>query len=104
MKTCNFRGAYPRLFGTNNDEPEGILCEAKPSARYGMKPCYMTPCFLCEPVRNRERERQQEQQVTKTGVDFYQNQIHTFVNKYQAILNCEAVSIINDIHIPLSKN
>jgi hypothetical protein len=48
VKTCHFRGAHPRLFGRNNDESEGILCEAQPMTRYGMIPCYDRHCFLCQ--------------------------------------------------------
>ena len=87
MKTCHFRGAQPRLFGPNKDESEGILCQAKPVPHYGMKPCRRELCFLCQP-------RQRLSGDLSTVVHFSQKQIHRFVNKYEAILNCPAVRAI----------
>jgi hypothetical protein len=46
---AHFRDALPRLFGKNKDEPEGILCQTKPVARYGMMACCRERCFLCQP-------------------------------------------------------
>ena len=101
MKTCNFGGAQPRLFGANNDEPEGILCAAQPIARYGMIPCYDRNCFLCQP---RRRGGKGSEQVNAT-VHFCPKQAHQFVNKYEAILNCDAVSDLHNYYGPLkSKN
>jgi hypothetical protein len=77
MKTCQFRGAEPRSFDEKGEVPEGILCEAPPKARYAMVPCRDQHCFLCQ---------------SKTAVQFASNQSHRFVNQYEAILNCHAVS------------
>jgi hypothetical protein len=91
MKTCNFRGAHPRLFGKNTDEPEGILCQTEPVVRYGMMPCYDRHCFLCRQERVRIGKRGSDD-LLKVTVHFSSNQVHQFVNKYEAILNCPAVS------------
>jgi hypothetical protein len=88
MKTCNFRGAYPRLFGNNKDESEGILCQLEPNARFGMIPCCNPHCFLCQSRRG------ESGQLLNIAVHFSKNQIHHFVNNYKAILNCNAVSTI----------
>jgi hypothetical protein len=92
MKTCNFRDAHPRLFGKNADEPEGILCQAEPVARYGMTPCYEKYCFLCRQERKGLGERKSNDDLSNVTVHFSSNQVHQFVNKYIAILNCPAVS------------
>lgn len=89
MKTCNYRGAQPRLFGDDaNRTVEGILCEAQPMARYGIEPCYERHCFLCKHERAHRRVA-----ADSGGIRFISKQIHHFVNKYEAILNCPAVSI-----------
>ena len=120
MKTCNFGGAHPRLFDKNANEikgnvataaaaaaaatekeEEGILCQAEPIARYGMIHCRQRNCILCQAerqsVRKRPREEETEEgyiseELFKVGVKFSSNQVHRFVNKYEAILNCHAVS------------
>ena len=92
MKTCNFRGARPRLFGDNADEPEGILCEAQPIARCKFIPCYERHCFLCQ------RRRGDSGELLPRAVQFSSNHIHRFVNKYEAFLNCDAVSFIELSH------
>jgi hypothetical protein len=89
MKTCNYRDAQPQLLGPNKDEIEGILCQTTPVARYGMKACRGGRCFLCLPWRQQGLVKKQK---IKTTVDFTDNYVHHFVNKYEAILNCEAVS------------
>ena len=86
MKTCNFREAQPRLFGVNNDELEGIFCRIAPVARYGMIPCRQDRCFLCQARRGESGA------LLTTPVQFSLQQVHQFVNKYEAILNCPAVS------------
>jgi len=83
MKTCRFRGARPRLL--DNNKQEGILCHSKPVAHYGTQPCRQERCLLC-------KTRRSESGVISTVVHFSPNQIHHFVNSYQAILNCPAVS------------
>jgi hypothetical protein len=110
MKTCRFGGAQPRPSFTdinNNNkkkkdssyETEGILCQYPPTATYGMKPCYLEDCFLCA-VQYHGRSVDggcsrgiPSDSSFKIGVEFYSNQIHRFVNKYEAILNCPAVSL-----------
>ena len=91
MKTCNFRDAEPRWI---RKQKEGLLCQAEPYARYGTMPCGNSKCLLCQSkritsIRNNE----------KTGssldigmVQFSEKQIHRFINGYEAILNCPAVS------------
>lgn len=105
MKTCNFRGAQPRKFktiGSDEEEIESILCQAQPTARYAMSFCYQSGCFLCESKQLRfdsmQRQRRREEEMNNqtaaaaiTGVYFTAQQIHRFVNKYEAILNCPAV-------------
>jgi hypothetical protein len=132
MKTCNFRGAHPRSFrrhregssgsdggggggggggGKNASDKieEGILCEAKPIARYGMSPCYGKDCTLCQSLRRQSGELL----PGVGGVHFSSNQVHRFVNNYEAILNCPAVSVLllllllpfdNKQHILFEKN
>lgn len=119
MKTCTFRGAQPRKFKRNvsegdayggggvgggngeQEEVESILCQAQPTARYGMSFCYQSECFLCESkqmrfdgmLRRRQREEEENNRTAAiTGVHFTTQQMHRFVNKYEAILNCPAVS------------
>ena len=77
MKTCEFRGAKPRCFDDEKGNvAEGIVCEAPPKARYAMVACHGKNCFLCQ---------------SSSAVQFTSNQSHTFVNQYEAILNCHAV-------------
>ena len=87
MKTCHFRGASPRLVGENNDEPEGIICQLKPIAQYGMVSCYDRHCFLCG------NRREYDGELINTAVHYSSNRVHRFVNKYEAILNCHVVSL-----------
>ena len=119
MKTCTFRGAQPRKFkrnvnegdafgggnGEQQEEVESILCQAQPTARYGMSFCYQSECFLCESkqrrfdgmLRRRQREEEENNRTAPiTGVHFTTQQMHRFVNKYEAILNCPAVSVTTD--------
>jgi hypothetical protein len=92
MKTCNFRGSHPRLFGKNAaDKSEGIICQAEPIARYGMMPCYARNCFLCQ------RRRGESGKLLNTMVPFSPKQLHRFVNKYECFLNCDAVSDLHTI-------
>ena len=105
LKTCNFRGAQPRPFSKKNgdgDVTEGILCHTKPTADYGMTFCHHKNCFLCESQQNRiggggggGAQRKQSEKIdvlNAAGVQFSSNQIHYFINKYEAILNCDAVN------------
>jgi hypothetical protein len=84
MKTCNFRGAKPP-----SHPAHGLFCIDEPQARYGMTPCHKKHCRFCSPstdILARARP------PNKPVVQFSQAQKHTFVNGYQAILNCPAVS------------
>ena len=91
MKTCDFRDAEPRLIGEEK-EKEGLFCQAEPYASYGMMPCGSKKCFLnkSETIKSK---RSNELNDSSAIVQFSQKQIHHFVNSYQAILNCPAVSI-----------
>lgn len=110
MKTCRFRGAQPRKFkksdegsngGGDQEETEGMLCQAEPIARYQMTFCYRPNCFLCQWQQLRmglggarlqlQLQLENEEKIVP-GVDFTTRRAHRFVNKYEAILNCPAVS------------
>ena len=91
MKTCDFRDAEPRLIGEEK-EKEGLFCQAEPYARYGMTPCGSRKCFLSESEAIKSKRRN-ELNNSSAVVQFSEKQIHRFVNSYQAILNCPAVSI-----------
>ena len=92
LKTCNFRDAQPRLI---HQEKEGLLCQLEPMARYGTRPCNNTRCILCEKERKKTSQLKNDTTTTTimVGADFTQQQIHCFLNTYQAILNCPAVRI-----------
>jgi len=84
MKTCSYRGAQPR--STHNGDTEGIFCVDPPEARYGLLPCTRDRCRCC--LEPRHRTGRQE-----SAVLFYPSHYHKFLNGYQVILNCPAVSI-----------
>lgn len=84
MKTCDYRDAQPRLIGKERKK-EGIFCQQPPSARYGTAECRQSRCFLCEPQRK---------QGASKIMQFSKQQTHRFLNQYQAILNCPAVSLV----------
>lgn len=77
MKTCTFRYARPRTL------QEGLFCLQMPEARYELAAC--GNCRLCYPPYDRTYRSR------KTVLDFSPGHKHTFVNGYQAILNCSAV-------------
>jgi hypothetical protein len=77
MKTCSLRNVQTRSYD------EGLFCRDEPEARHGMKQC--GNCCLCTPKYDVKRRGQ-------SSVQFGASQRHQFVNKYQAILNCPAVS------------
>ena len=78
MKTCSFRDAQPRSVD------EGLFCRSEPEARYAMTDC--GNCGLCCPKYDVKRRE------GPPVVQFGPAQRHQFVNKYEAILNCPAVS------------
>jgi hypothetical protein len=76
MKTCSFRFARPRSLH------EGVFCSQEPEARYELEAC--GNCGLCYPHYDRTHR-------STPLVKFNQSHRHTFVNGYEAILNCSAV-------------
>jgi hypothetical protein len=83
MKTCSFRFARPRTMN------EGLFALQVPEARYELAAC--GNCALCYPRYSKKYR------LKKSVVDFSQAHKHTFVNGYEAILNCSAV-ISSDEH------
>ncbi len=78
MKTCSFRFARPRSMN------EGLFCIQTPEARYELVACGNRG--LCYP------QYDTTYRAKKSVVEFNQAHQHTFVNGYQTILNCSAVS------------
>lgn len=76
MKTCSFRFARPRSLH------EGVFCSHEPEARYELEAC--GNCGLCYPQYDRTHR-------STPLMKFNQSHRHTFVNGYEAILNCSAV-------------
>ncbi|CAF5153225.1 unnamed protein product [Rotaria sp. Silwood1] len=76
MKTCSFRHARPRTFN------EGLFCLQEPEARYELVAC--GNCALCYP------QYDMTYRLKKSVIEFNQAHQHTFLNGYQAILNCSA--------------
>ena len=90
MKTCSFRFARPRTMN------EGLFCVQEPEARYELTSC--GNCGLCYPRYNRKYR------ARKSVVEFSQAHKHTFVNGYEAILNCSAVSSLCSWSLSLSND
>jgi hypothetical protein len=89
MKTCSFRGAdlyddFPEHPGYH--DRKYIFCQDAPKTNFGMLPCNREICLCCHP-----RDDLTHRQI-QPAVQFSTNYIHRFLNKYQAILNCPAVS------------
>ena len=80
MKTCAFRFARPRSLR------EGLFCLQTPEARYELVAC--DNCGLCY------SQYDMTHRTKKFIVEFSQAHSHTFVNGYQSILNCSAVSCV----------
>ncbi|CAF4052343.1 unnamed protein product [Adineta steineri] len=76
MKTCSFRFARPRSLN------EGLFCLQEPEARYELAAC--GNCGLCYPQYDMIHRSK------NFVVEFSQAHRHTFVNGYNAILNCSA--------------
>jgi hypothetical protein len=85
MKTCSYRGAQPRFIDTNY-RTEGIFCIDPPESRYGLLPCTREHCRYC--LENRHLTGRPESTVV-----YYTSHYYRFLNGYQVILNCPAVSI-----------
>lgn len=81
MKTCHWRNALPRSI------LEGLFANRIPEAHYGMKQCRDKSCRFCY-------ERLDLTHRFEKAIMFSTNQIHIFVNKYAAYLNCNVVSYI----------
>ena len=64
---------------------EGLFCQEEPEARYELSEC--GNCGLCYP------QYDMTHRTNKCVVEFSQAHKHTFVNGYEAILNCSAVRI-----------
>jgi hypothetical protein len=100
MKTCSFRGAdlyedlpkHPDYY-----DKQYLFCENIPKANFGMLPCNREICLCCHP-----RDDLTHRQI-QPAVHFSTNYIHRFVNKYEAILNCPAVSVRNILYHILFK-
>ena len=84
MKTCSYRGAQPRSINACNTE--GLFCVDPPEARYGLLPCTRDHCRYC--LKPNHLTGRPEPVVT-----YYPSHYHKFLNGYQVILNCPAVSI-----------
>ena len=83
LKTCSFRGSYPRrIKQMNSMTNEGLFCVQPPEASYGMKQCTYCKCLICGVPKHRL-------QHDTPSIKFTDHQIHTFVNQYQARLNCD---------------
>ncbi|CAF3934669.1 unnamed protein product, partial [Rotaria sordida] len=76
MKTCSFRHARPRTLN------EGLFCLQEPEARYELAAC--GNCALCYP------QYDMKYRSKKSIIEFSQAHKYTFLNGYQAILNCSA--------------
>ncbi len=85
MKTCSYRGAIPRSM--DNHRTEGLFCADPPEARCGLLPCARDPCRCC--LERRDLTRRSE-----SAVAFNVAHYHKFLNGYQVILNCPAVSVL----------
>ncbi|CAF1489062.1 unnamed protein product [Adineta steineri] len=87
LKTCTFRQGLPRvIIDTHGQQSyEGIFTidEQSIEGRYGLRPCHQNNCLCC-----------QNQSGT---IEFNPKQIHTFLNRYQAILNCPVVCSTSNI-------
>ncbi|CAF1450890.1 unnamed protein product [Adineta steineri] len=87
LKTCTFRRGQPRVFIDTHGQQsfEGIFTidEQSIEGRYGLRPCHQNNCLCC-----------QNQLGT---IQFNPKQIHTFLNQYQAILNCPVVCSTSNI-------
>ena len=76
MKTCAFRFARSRTM------QEGLFCLQEPEARYDLTAC--GNCGLCYP-RGR-----------KSVMKFSGAHRYRFLNGYESILNCSAVSVYKE--------
>ena len=81
LKTCSFNNVQPRLF--DNRFREGLFCIDTPEPRFSITPCDSKYCLCCHPSDPKQ----------KLAIPFSLPHIHRFVNQYEAILNCPAVSI-----------
>ena len=87
MKTCSYRGAQPRSL--NQGHSEGLFCVHPPEARTSFLPCTHEPCRCC--WERRDLTGRPQPCVRFSPVHSYQ-----FLNGYQVLLNCPAVSILFD--------
>ena len=88
LKTCSFNGVKPRLF--DNRFHEGLFCIEMPQPQYAITPCNQRHCLLCHSPYLCHFMTDRQQALV---VPFSNPHIHRFVNQYDAILHCPAVSI-----------
>jgi hypothetical protein len=89
LKTCSFNNVKPRF--CYNRCHEGLFCLAPPEARFAITPCDNRHCACCHSTCPRRYPTNQGQTQV---IPFSNPHIHRFVNGYEAILNCPAVSTI----------
>lgn len=97
LKTCSFRKSAPRSIDyISHVVNEGLFCIESPEANYSVKPCNRQQCFICQ-----RSNGQLSNQLTDL---FSNNQIHTFINQYRVLLNCNvdcsSVNIIYTLRCP----
>ena len=76
MKTCSYNDAQPRLIDDHHHS-EGIFCRLPPQTRYSFLPCEHEQCPYC----------------SSSALKCESSNSYRFLNGYQVILNCSAVSI-----------
>ena len=85
MKSCAFRGAQPQP-----SLSASFFADETPSAVYNMSPCDRSFCTCCqaEPC-----ETANDSMPPSVSVAFSEHgQAHRFINGYEVVLNCPAVS------------
>jgi len=90
-KTCSIHGTSPRIVNINGiQQCEGIFdaTNEEPKPRYCIKRCEQSNCLCCNSSYPRR------QPIQTSAIRFNTYRIHTFVNGYDAVLNCSVVSII----------
>lgn len=90
LKTCSFRNSTPRSINfMSRTLHEGLFCFDSLEARYGMKRCPYRRCLFCHLPNNIQR--------CEPAIKYTDHQIHTFVNQYQAILNCDVTCFSRNV-------
>ena len=91
MKTCSFRGAdlHDELLEYPDYEDLPLFCMDPPKAKFGMLQCNRETCLCC---CHHPRDDLTHRQL-QPAVQFSPNHTYCFLNNYETILNCPAVSI-----------